>query len=128
MSAPPAATRLATRAPRRLSAAFTRLSEPSEARDRLERWTGRLPSLILLRLRPGKPGDLDVLRWIRGQPRLKHVPVVVLAPPGDGCELREARRLGANDCVLLPPEPEAVARVVRALAGFWSLNEAPGGG
>jgi len=61
-----------------------------------------LPALILLGLRLPLLHDFDVLRWIREQPELHGIPVVVLSGVEYEEEARLARELGA-DCYRAKP-------------------------
>ena len=64
--------------------------------------TAAIPSLVLLDLRmPGITG-LEVLRWIRSQPYLNDVPVVVFTGLEAGEEPSQAFDLGATSLRLKP--------------------------
>lgn len=63
---------------------------------------GALPRLVLLDLKmPGFSG-LEVLRWIRGQPALEHVAVVVFTGLEEGREHSLAISLGATELRMKP--------------------------
>jgi CheY-like chemotaxis protein len=55
-----------------------------------------IPGLILLDLRMPEVSGLDVLRWIRSQSALSHVPVVVFTGLEGGKELAQSVALGAT--------------------------------
>jgi two-component system response regulator len=77
---------------------------------------GRIwPGLILLDLRmPGLSG-LEVLRWIRSQPFLEDVPVVVFTGLQDGKELSQSVQLGATAVREKPFSFRALIREAREL-------------
>ncbi|MDZ7373394.1 MAG: response regulator [candidate division KSB1 bacterium] len=78
-----------------------------------------LPALVLLDLRlPGLSG-FDVLAWIRGHPRLRTLPVVVLTSSGDLRDVNRAYELGANSYLTKPITPAEVERMMAALHGYW---------
>jgi len=63
---------------------------------------GVMPGLVLLDLRmPGLSG-IEVLRWMRGQPFLASVPIVVFTGLEGGRELAQAAALGASAVHLKP--------------------------
>ena len=61
-----------------------------------------LPSLILLDIKmPGLDG-LEVLRWVRSQPGLKTIRVVMLTTSSDIRDVNTAYQLGANSFLTKP--------------------------
>ncbi len=72
-------------------------------RERIEgRVLGAVPRLVLLDLKmPGLSG-LEVLRWVRGQPALDHVAVVVFTGLEDAGEHSRAMSLGATELRIKP--------------------------
>jgi len=70
-----------------------------------------LPVLVLVDLKmPGISG-LDVVLWIRHQPFLKDLRVVVLATSDDLRDVNEAYRRGANSFLVKPLELETVGGI-----------------
>src|SRR4051812_37175016 len=55
-----------------------------------------LPAVVLLDLKLPKVGGLEVLRRIRGNPRTRRLPVVVLTSSKEERDLDEVYDLGAN--------------------------------
>jgi CheY-like chemotaxis protein len=72
-------------------------------RERIEgEISGAVPRLVLLDLKmPGLNG-LEVLRWIRGQPAMDHVPVVVFTGLEEAKEHARAISLGATEVRIKP--------------------------
>ena len=58
-----------------------------------------VPRLVIADLRMPRMGGLDLLRQMRHDPRLAHIPVVVLSSSRYPHDLRESYRLGANSFV-----------------------------
>lgn len=83
-----------------------------------------LPTLVLLDLRlPGMSG-LDLLDQIRRRPKLKQVPVVVLATANDVDTINRAYERGANSYLIKSPDPDEVNRLVLFLQQYWlSVNQ-----
>ncbi len=86
-----------------------------------------LPSLILLDLSmPGKTG-LEVLQWIRTQPLLADLPVIVLTSSNQQSDFRRARVLGASGYLIKPGDPEDLLLIVKTLEQFWLSGTRPTG-
>lgn len=78
-----------------------------------------LPCLVLLDLKmPGK-GGFEVLEWIRAQPALRTLVVVVMTASADQSDIDRAYQLGANAYVIKPTGTDQLTDVVRALQLWW---------
>lgn len=78
-----------------------------------------LPCLVLLDLKlPGKNG-LDLLRWIREQPRLRHLVVIVMSSSALPSDVRTAYDLGANAFVEKPVSYDRTVEMARGLKTWW---------
>ena len=85
-----------------------------------------LPSLILLDLKLPRRGGLDVLAWLRDQPGLKRLPVVVLTSSNELSDVSRAYDLGANSYLVKPGAPDALTQLVEQIKHYWLiLNEPP---
>jgi CheY-like chemotaxis protein len=84
-----------------------------------------LPYLVLLDLKlPVVPG-LEVLKWIRSQPDLAPI-VVVLTSSEDEVDVAAAYRLGANAYLVKPNRLTELLIVAKAIKDFWlSVNQPP---
>src|SRR4030081_1713917 len=65
-----------------------------------------LPDLLLLDLKMPQKDGFEVLQWIRDQPGLKSLRVVVLTSSEDLHEVNHAYELGANSFLVKPLEFE----------------------
>jgi CheY-like chemotaxis protein len=85
-----------------------------------------LPDLVLLDLKlPGIDG-FEVLRWIREQPTLKALRVVVLTSSDRIQDVNLAYQLGANSFLVKPVDFERFVEISQALKGYWIwLSKAP---
>ena len=85
-----------------------------------------LPELILLDLKlPGMDG-FDFLRWIRQQPGLSTLRVVVLTSSDLMRDVNLAYQLGANSFLVKPVDFERFVEISQALNGYWMwLSKAP---
>lgn len=83
--------------------------------------------LVLLDLRLPRVDGLDVLRAIRGDPRTKRLPVVVLTSSHEERDVVRAYDLGVNSYLVKPVESEAFMKAVKELGLYWMLlNKLPG--
>lgn len=86
------------------------------------------PTLILLDIKMPKVDGLEVLEAVKNDPRLQHVPVVMLTSSGQGPDVDECYRLGANAYVVKPVDFMQFADAVKTIGKFWALlNEPPTG-
>jgi CheY-like chemotaxis protein len=82
------------------------------------------PALVFLDLKLPLKGGLDVLGWIRGQPSLENLVVVVLTSSNEPSDLKEAYRLGANSYVVKPPTANQLIEMAKAFKWYWlEFNE-----
>jgi CheY-like chemotaxis protein len=84
-----------------------------------------IPCLVLLDLRlPQVPG-LEVLRWIRQQPSLNHLPVIVCSSSGQDSDVKTSHRLGASAYIIKPSRPAELLEVVRRIKQYWLDRNGP---
>ena len=85
-----------------------------------------LPKLVLLDLKmPGIDG-FEVLRWIRHQPELNKLRVLVLTSSDAIRDVNLAYRLGANSFLVKPFDFEDLTRLIQSISGYWIwMDNAP---
>ena len=85
-----------------------------------------IPALVLLDLKlPHIPG-LDVLKWIREQPNLRRIIVVVLTSSHLNVDIERAYSLGANSYLVKPPNLELLSELVKQVKDYWlTQNQFP---
>ena len=94
--------------------AFLRGAEPYEDRGRFP-----LPRLILLDLKmPGSSG-IEVLAWVRSNPELSRVPVIVLSGSESEEDMRQAYACGANAYIIKPLGFNALVEMIREVNLGW---------
>jgi CheY-like chemotaxis protein len=89
-----------------------------------DRATHPLPVLVLLDLKLPRKSGLEVLDWLRRQPALRRLPVVVLTSSKEPGDVNRAYDLGANSYLVKPLGFDALLDLVRSLNVYWlNLNE-----
>jgi CheY-like chemotaxis protein len=84
------------------------------------------PSVILLDLKLPKVSGLDVLRRIRGDPRSRFLPVIILTSSREQEDLIASYQLGCNSYVRKPVNFLEFVEAARQLDLYWLLlNESP---
>lgn len=82
--------------------------------------------LILLDLKLPKVGGLEVLKAIKGDPRTKAIPVVIMTSSREERDMVDGYKLGVNAYVQKPVDFEQFRGVVKDLGLFWLvINQAP---
>ncbi|MHB8886035.1 MAG: response regulator [Methylovirgula sp.] len=90
-----------------------------------ERKTTSSPKVVMLDLRLPKIDGLEVLRQIKADETLKHVPVVVLTSSKEDRDLAECYKFGANSFVTKPVEFNEFVDAVAKLGLYWVLVNKP---
>jgi len=93
------------------------------------KYSGRgdcLPCVILLDLKMPRVDGLEVLRQIKSDPALRHIPVVMLTSSREEKDLVQSYDLGVNAFVVKPVDFDQFLKAIRALGMFWVIvNEPP---
>jgi CheY-like chemotaxis protein len=86
---------------------------------------GNLPRLILLDLKLPKVGGMEVLKRVKGDPRTKMIPVVMLTSSKEQKDVIESYGLGSNSYIVKPVDFESFANSVKELGMYWLLLNQP---
>jgi CheY-like chemotaxis protein len=82
------------------------------------------PGVIFLDLKMPKVDGLEVLRQIKSDPELRHLPVVMLTSSREEKDLVRSYDLGVNAFVVKPVDFTQFVEAIRALGRFWAtINE-----
>ncbi|OLC38180.1 MAG: two-component system response regulator [Candidatus Rokubacteria bacterium 13_1_40CM_4_69_5] len=85
-----------------------------------------VPQLVLLDLKLPRIDGLEVLRRLRGDPRTRLLPVVILTSSKEERDLVNGYSLGANSYVRKPVDFGEFTEAIRQLGLYWLiLNEPP---
>jgi len=116
-----------------LRAAIQNVADGDAAVDYLRgsgRFTDRsefpLPMLLLLDLKLPRLGGHEILRWLRAEPALKRLPVVVLTSSKETRDVNLAYDLGANSYLIKPLLFDGLIGMMTQLERYWfHTNENP---
>jgi len=96
--------------------------EGANARRRIEEG----PKVIFLDLKLPKVDGLDVLKRIKGDPRTRMIPVVMLTSSKEQNDVLESYGLGVNSYIVKPVNFERFVAAVQQLGLYWLLlNHSP---
>lgn len=85
--------------------------------------------LVLLDLKLPKVDGLQVLKEIRSDARLRHLPVVMMTSSRQERDVLRSYELGVNSYVVKPLEYDEFLRTVETLGTYWlNLNTTPAAG
>jgi len=80
-----------------------------------------LPNLVLLDLKLPKVDGIDVLREIKGDRKLKLIPVVVLTSSKEDNDLLKSYDLGVNSYIRKPVDFDKFVETVKQIGFYWLL-------
>lgn len=84
------------------------------------------PQLVLLDLKMPRKSGLEVLAWIRSQPNLKRLLVVVFTSSKHDQDINRAYELGANSYLVKPVGFEELVQTMAQIQNYWgTLNQTP---
>jgi CheY-like chemotaxis protein len=84
-----------------------------------------LPSVVLLDLNMPMKNGFEVLRWVRAQPALKRLSIIVLTASMRLEDVERAYDLGASSYLVKPSNIEALAGMIRCLRDWIQINHFP---
>ncbi len=91
----------------------------SGAREFANRARFPIPALVFLDLKLPLVMGMDVLKWIRDQPELDTMVVIILTSSEQRSDIRRACSLGANSYLVKPSNPLAMAEIVDLVKRYW---------
>ena len=84
------------------------------------------PALMLLDLKLPRKSGLEVLQWLRQQPGLNRLPVVILSSSKESVDVARAYDLGVNSYLVKPAAFDSLLEMVKTIGLYWFiLNEKP---
>jgi len=78
-----------------------------------------LPDLVILDLNLPEPNGHKVLTWLKSEPELRQIPVVVFSSSKSPADIARSYDLGASAYVSKPADLRRFFSAVRAIEEFW---------
>ena len=78
-----------------------------------------LPCLVLLDIKMPRVTGLEVLAWMRSQPKLHGLPVILFSASALPADCDRAIQIGANAYVVKPATIEERVEFAQAVCSFW---------
>jgi CheY-like chemotaxis protein len=87
---------------------------------------GPVPDLVLLDLKLPRRTGLDVLAWMRAEPVVRRIPVLVLTSSDMPADLERAYDLGANSYLVKPVAHTDLVALLTSVVHYWfEVNVGP---
>ena len=83
------------------------------------------PKVILLDLKLPKVDGLEVLARVKGDPRTRNIPVVIMTSSKEQSDVARSYDLGVNSYIVKPVNFESFAKAVQDLGMYWMLLNQP---
>jgi len=84
------------------------------------------PKMVLLDLKLPKVDGLEVLRRLKGDPRTRSIPVIMLTSSSEERDIVKSYDLGVNSYIVKPVDFQQFTEAVRQLGLYWMvMNQAP---
>ena len=84
-----------------------------------KRGSGAPPALMLLDLKTPRKNGLEVIAWLRAQPGLKRLVVVMMSSSDYANDINRAYDLGCNSYLIKPRSLSALVETVKLLDTYW---------
>jgi CheY-like chemotaxis protein len=98
------------------------------SRGKFQGRTSENPAVLLLDLKLPKVDGLEVLQQIKGDEKLRMIPVVVLTSSREERDMVASYKLGVNAYVVKPVDFHEFVNAIKELGVFWAvINEPPPG-
>lgn len=81
-----------------------------------------LPVLMLVDIKLPRVDGFEVLAWVRAQPQLSDLVVVMLTSSDEDRDHRRAYALGARSYLVKPPTADALLQLAASLASLWGRS------
>jgi two-component system response regulator len=83
------------------------------------------PKLVLLDLKLPKVDGMEVLKQLKGDPRTKTIPVVIMTSSKEERDLVAGYNLGANSYIQKPVDFDQFRAMVKSVGLYWLVTNQP---
>lgn len=85
-----------------------------------------LPAFVLLDLKLPRRSGAEVLSWLRQEPMLRRLPVVILTSSKEYRDVNQVYDLGANAYIVKPIDFDSLVDIIKTINLHWIIyNEKP---
>ena len=84
-----------------------------------------LPIVVLLDLKLPRRSGLEVLEWLRAQPVLSRIPVVIFTSSRQPQDIDRTYDLHVNSYVVKAVDLADLTEIVRSMAAYWAVTNEP---
>lgn len=81
-----------------------------------------LPCLVILDMKMPEKSGLEVLKWIRSQPAICILPVLMLTSSSHDADMHRAYVQGANGYLVKPGSPDELVAMAKAIKDYWLMQ------
>ena len=85
----------------------------------------RPPKLVLLDLKLPKVDGLQVLKAVKGDPRTKTIPIVIMTSSKEERDMVESYNSGVNSYIQKPVDFEQFRNTIKTLGMYWMVVNQP---
>jgi CheY-like chemotaxis protein len=90
-----------------------------------DRTTYPLPVIILLDLKLPHRSGYEVLAWIKEQPQLKRLPVIVMTSSKQQADVNKTYDLGVNSYLVKPDDFTTMSDLLHSITDYWLKHNKP---
>jgi len=94
-------------------------------RNQYEKRCNHLPKVIFLDIKLPKLNGLEVLKVIKSDDHMRHIPVVMLTSSVEDPDIKAAYDLGANSYVVKPVDFGNFSETINSLGMYWLVVNQP---
>ena len=84
-----------------------------------------MPALVILDLKMPRRSGLQVLQWMREQPVIRSIPVLIFSSSTNRSDFEAAYELGANGFLIKPPSTAERRELAHFIKDWMRLIQAP---
>jgi CheY-like chemotaxis protein len=85
----------------------------------------RAPALVILDLKMPRRGGMQVLQWMRQEPVIRNIPVMIFSSSANAAEIEAAYNFGANAYAVKPPSTAERREIARFIKDWLRLIHPP---
>jgi two-component system response regulator len=83
------------------------------------------PKLVLLDLKLPKVDGMQVLKQVKGDPRTRTIPIVMMTSSREECDMLNGYDLGVNSYLQKPVDFDQFRKMVKLLGMYWLVSNQP---